>query len=93
MKKKNAPFIFSLIAGLGYFMVILRFIAAYTASSQGWLLGLFFFPAIVCGTALVFLKAIKKCLEEENKGKINFLVIAHIILLLIGILFIFDKFF
>lgn len=93
MQKKNAPLIFSLIGGLGYFMVVLKFITVYTASSQGWLLGFFFFPAIVCGAALVLLKTLKKCLDEENRRKINFLVVMHIILFLIGFIFVIEMLF
>lgn len=78
--------IFSLLAGLAYFGLIFGFILDNT-NANGALLGFFFFPAIVCGMALVLLKMIKKSMEEENYTKINFITIAHIVLMVLSIIY------
>ena len=74
--------VFSLLSGLAYFGLIFGFIL-----DNGAILGFFFFPAIVCGMALVLLKMIKRLREEENYTKINFIVIAHIILMVLSIIY------
>lgn len=81
---KYGPLIFSLLSGLAYFGIILGFIVA-NSGLKGMLLGIFFFPAIVCGMAFVLLKGIKQWQEEENYKKITAVAIAHIILMIISI--------
>lgn len=78
--------VFSLLSGLAYFGLIFGFILDNT-NAHGAILGFFFFPTIVCGMALVLLKMIKRLREEENYTKINFIVIAHIILMVLSIIY------
>lgn len=86
---KYGGLIFSLLAGCGYFIIIFDFILKSTAKGGG-LLGFFFFPAIICGAALVLLKLIKRLQEEEQYNKINALIYLHIVLIIISLVFLFD---
>ncbi len=86
---KYGGLIFSLFSGCAYFIIVLDFFLKGTTTGGG-LLGLFFFPAIVCGTALVLLKLIKKLQEEEAYGKITAIFYLHIILAIISIVFLID---
>ena len=81
--------IFSLLCGCAYFIVILGFIINNTQSG-GPLLGLFFFPAIICGAALLIIKTIRKLKDEENFGKINLLIYSHIFFFIISLVFLID---
>ena len=85
---KYGGLIFSLFAGSAYFIIILDIVLKSTKA--GGLLGLFFFPAIICGTGLVLLKTINKLRDEEQLSKINILVYLHIILALISLVFLLD---
>lgn len=76
--------IFSLISGLAYFGLAIEFIIGNTGG-KGMLLGFFFFPAIVCGMALVLLKSIKMWQEQEAFGKITAMAVFHIILIIISL--------
>lgn len=82
---KYGGLIFALLSGLAYFCLILTFILE-TTGDKGILLGIFFFPAIICGMGLILLKAIKQWQEEEKYNKINAVVILHMVLLIIGIM-------
>ena len=85
---KYGGLIFSLLAGSAYFIIIIDIVLKSTKA--GGLLGLFFFPAIICGTGLVLLKTVHKLREEEQVNKINILVYSHIVLLMISLVFLFD---
>ncbi|MDD6484163.1 MAG: hypothetical protein PUF72_06260 [Clostridiales bacterium] len=77
---------FALISGLGYFMIIFRFILAYTERG-GALLAFFFAAAIICGAALIIIKAMKSCREQENESGILKLFYLHIAVIIVGIIF------
>ena len=82
---KYGGLVFSLLSGLAYFCIVLTFILE-TTGDKGIILGIFFFPAIVCGMGLILLKAIKQWLEEEKYKKITAVVILHLVLLVISII-------
>ena len=84
MKLKYTPLIFSLFCGISYFGIIFSLILNYTQNGGG-LLAFFFCPAIICGSAIFIIKAIKMYLEEENTKKINFLFWSHIVLFLVSL--------
>lgn len=86
---KYGGFAFSLISGLAYFIIILDFLIS-SVSNGGILLGFFFFPAIICGTALVLLKTVKKLTEDEEYKKLNVLFYVHLLLFLISLVFLAD---
>lgn len=81
--------IFSLISGIAYFIIIMGFVVGNTQAG-GFMLSFFFLPAIVCGAALLLIKTIRKLKDEENFGKINALIYAHIVLLLVSLVFLID---
>lgn len=79
--------IFSLLSGMAYYVVILKFILSHT-SVGGGLLGFFFFPAIVFGAGLVLIKLIKQCLENGNNGAVSIIFWLHVIFWAIAIVFV-----
>lgn len=81
---KYGGLIFALFAGLAYFCLVLTFILE-TTGDKGILLGIFFFPAIICGMGLILLKAIKQWQEEGHYNKIKAVVLLHLVLLIMGI--------
>ena len=85
-ENKVLAFIYSIFSGLAYFLIALTLILENTGT-KGIILAVFFFPAIVCGMALVQLKLIGKLYQEEKFAKMLLLVIFHIILLIFGIIF------
>ena len=86
---KYGGLIFSLLAGLAYFIIILDFILKHTKTG-GALLGFFFAPAIIAGAGLVIIKTVKKLQEEEKFSKINLFLYMHIVLMMLGIVFLAD---
>ena len=89
VESRAGELIFSLISGLAYFIVVAGFVIKNTQSG-GALLSFFFFPAIVCGAALILIKTIRQLKEDERFEKINMLVYPHILLFVISIVFLFD---
>lgn len=89
---KFGGLIFSLASGCAYFIIVLSFISANTQSGGG-LLGFFFFPAIICGIALVLLKTVNRLKEEGQYGRINIICWLHSILFIISMIFLFDMIF
>lgn len=77
--------IFALLAGLGYFMVILRLIIEWSSGSA--LLAFFFAPFIICGAALIIVKMMKQAEENDNGPAILKLFWVHVILFVIGAVF------
>ena len=77
--------IFALLAGLGYFMVILRFMIEWSSGSS--LLAFFFAPLIICGAALVLVKLMRQAEDAENPSAIIRLFWVHVVLFAIGIVF------
>lgn len=78
--------VFALLSGCAYFMIILRFIIDFSHGSA--LLGLFFAPVIICGAAIVLIKMMKSAREEKREGSIIVLFWLHVILFLMGIVFV-----
>lgn len=83
LETRYGTLIFSLLAGCAYFGVIMNFILE-NAGKKGILLGFFFFPAIICGAALMLFKSIKRLQEEENYSKITVIFVCHVILAVIA---------
>ncbi len=84
LKSKYGLFIFSLISGIAYFILIMMLISQMNYS---YLLGIFFFPAVVCGIALCLYKSIRNLEEHEELGKISSLMILHLIVVVLSIAF------
>ncbi len=82
--------IFSLISGLAYFAIIMNFVISHT--ENGGILGIFFFPAIICGAALVLLKTLKRLCDEDRRKSAAALIYVHMVLILISLVFLIDIF-
>lgn len=84
LKKTYSPLIFSLFCGIVYFGLALVLILKYT-NAGGGLLAFFLAPAIICGAALVIIKAVKMHIEENAESKLNFLFWSHILLAVVSL--------
>lgn len=80
---------YALFCGANYYVVVLRFILAYT-SNGGGLLGFFFLPAIVAGGGLIVLRTLKAWQEQQLTKRMNMLVIMHFVLFAINIALVAD---
>lgn len=77
--------IFSLLSGLGYFLIISGWILDL---SRGiWLILMYVAPIVICGAALVIIKLIKQAREAENEKNILRIFWLHIAVIVIGIVF------
>ncbi|MBQ7793785.1 MAG: hypothetical protein IJ366_04615 [Clostridia bacterium] len=83
LEKKYGELIFGLIGGIGYFVIVLRFVLDNT-NTGGGLLGFFFAPLIICFPAILLIKFSRDLREKERYSAVNTLIWAHIILLLIA---------
>ncbi len=83
--------IFALLGGMAYYSAILKFILANTEVGGG-LLAFFLFPLIVCGAALILVKIIRQCLEDERGGTAVTIFLLHALFVLIGIVFVISIF-
>ncbi len=83
LEKKYGELIFGLLGGAAYFLIVLRFVLDNT-NTGGGLLAFFFAPLIICFPAILLIKLSRDLKEKERFTAINWLIIAHIILLLIG---------
>lgn len=92
IKRIAAPpvdFIFSLLCGTAYFFIAFDFIKTFTHNG-GTFLSFLFCPAIICGMALVILKAIRQWVQDGKTKNIGRLIILHIILFILSIVFLID---
>lgn len=75
----------SLIAGFAYFILVMRFIVDYTSvSSSALLLGIFFCPAVICGSAALLIKKMRIWRDLDNCRAIGILAVVNIVILLIS---------
>lgn len=91
MQNTKGLLVFTLLSGCAYFITVLKFILSHT-NAGGGLLGFFFFPAIVCGAALVLIKVIKQCFENENENVVVNIFWIHVGFILISIVFLISMF-
>lgn len=88
LNKRSNAFIFSLVSGAAYFVLVLRLFAMYMANS--WLIVAFFSPLIICGIALVLLKSILRWQEEENYRSIKMVFWIHAAVFVMALVFLAD---
>ena len=84
LNSKYGLLIFSLISGIAYFVLIMMLISKINYS---YLLGVFFFPAVVCGMALCLYKSIRNLEELEEWGKIKSLMLIHVFVVVLSLVF------
>ena len=90
LKSKYGLLIYSLVCGLAYYVLVMELISNI---SYSYLLGIFFFPAIVCGAALSLYKTIKNMEQAQEFSKIKSLMIIHIFVILLALSFFVISFF
>lgn len=81
--------VFSLLCGSAYFIIVLSFLLSTQGAGAG-LMGLFLAPLIICGMALVIIKAAKKMIAEEDPRKLSIMMYSHIILMALSVVFLID---
>ena len=86
MQSTKGLLVFTLLSGCAYFITVLKFILSHT-NAGGGLLGFFFFPAIVCGAALVLIKVTKQCFENGNENAVVNIFLIDVVFILISIVF------
>lgn len=86
LKNTAGRLIFALLSGGAYYIIVLKFILSHTDNGGG-LLGFFFFPAIVCGAGLVLIKTLRSQEEREDTASMLKLFWVHLILIVIGVIF------
>jgi len=84
LKSKYGLLIFSLGCGVAYFILIMMLVANIKYS---YLLGIFFFPTVICGAALCIYKTIKNLQEVSEFRRIKSLIILHIFVILLAVSF------
>ena len=77
---------FSLLSGLGYFMLLAGLILELSRGM--WLMLLYLAPVIICGGALVVIKLLKQAQEHRNRSTVRKIFWLHIAVILIGAVFI-----
>ena len=86
---KYGGFVFSLICGVAYFIILLNLLSINNQAGGG-LIALFIAPAVICGMALILIKAAKKLILEEEFSKLALMTYSHIVLLLLSVVFLID---
>ena len=80
LNSKYGLLVFSLLSGVGYFLLIMCLISQ---TPYSYLLGLFFFPTVVCAMALCIFKAVRKYQQNNDMTKIRKIIVLHIVLIII----------
>lgn len=75
---------FSILCGIAYFALIMLLIISVEFS---YLLGIFFFPAIVCGAAICIFTTIRKFLESREYEKAQRFFMIHMAVIVFAIIF------
>ena len=83
LNSKYGLLIFSIMSGLGYFILIMFLLSNINYS---YLLGIFFFPAIICGVALCIYKTVTSLAENNEYGKIKRIFIIHSALIVFSVI-------
>lgn len=83
LNSKYGLLIFSLICGLAYFCLVMLLISQIKYS---YLLGIFFFPAIICGAAVCIFKTVRNLLESNETRKIKNIFAIHYALIVFTVI-------
>lgn len=83
LESKYGLLIFSLVSGMGYFVLLLLLFANVRYS---YLIGIFFCPAVVCGSALCIVKYVKALREQEKYDKIKRIIVIHSALIVFSVI-------
>ncbi len=75
IESKYGLLIFSLLSGLAYFILVMFLISEVKYS---YLLGIFFFPTIICGAAICIIKTVRNFIEYEEYKRAERILKVHI---------------
>lgn len=84
MESKYGLLVFSLLSGVGYFILLMILLLEV---SYSYLLGVFFFPAVIFGGALCVFKNLKGLYEREEYKKAQRFLIIHVALIAFSVIF------
>lgn len=90
LKSRYGLFVFSLVSGFAYFILIMMLIAKV---KYFYLLGVFSFPAITCGSALVIIKNVRALEQVGQFDKIRRLLKLHTFLIVFTVIYLFIRLF
>ena len=77
---------FSLLSGLGYFMLLA---GAILELSRGMMLMLLYLaPVIICGSALIIVKLLKQAQQQKNRSVVQKIFWLHIAVTVMGAVFV-----
>lgn len=83
LESKYGLLIFSLLSGAAYFVLVMMLISNINYS---YLLGIFFFPAVICGAALCVFKSVKNFIENEEIEKAKRIITIHIAVITVAVI-------
>lgn len=84
IESKYGLLIFSLLSGLAYFILIMQLISE---TKYSYLLGIFFFPTVICGAALCIIKSVRAFIENEEFDKAKKLLILHVFVIIFALIY------
>ncbi|MCD8391292.1 MAG: hypothetical protein LUD03_05590 [Firmicutes bacterium] len=91
LKRPYALLAWALICGCAYLSIIGRFVMSFTSTAaRGNIILWFFFPAIICGAALILVKSVKHAQENENTRAVLLLFYTHLIIIAMAVVFLLD---
>ncbi len=90
LRSRYGLFIFSLISGFAYFILIMLMISKIR---YFYLLGVFSFPAITCGAALIIIKNVRALEQVGQFDKIRRLLKLHTILIIFTVVYLIIRLF
>lgn len=84
-EKRSGELVFSVVCGIAYWIIVQHLIYSY--SPDAMLLGLYFLPALICGSALFLIKAIRSAKETESYTRLKVLFWVHLPLVVVACVF------
>ena len=86
LSQNNIILIHALLAGLAYFVVVLRFVLDFTAvAASGAFLGFLFAPAVICGSAVLLIKQMRIWRDNENFRAVAVMTLCNAVIFIIAV--------
>lgn len=88
LKNPYKCLVWAIICGLAYAAIIAQFVMRFTNTKGGGIIILWcFFPAIICGAALLLVKTVKNAYAEERDKAVTNIFYSHLLIIAMGIVF------
>lgn len=88
LKRPYFLLVWALICGAAYLSIISRFVFEFTVTAAGGKMILwFFFPAVICGAALLIIKGVKQLISNENERGVLAVFYLHLLVIIMGAVF------